>query len=292
MPRASRTAVFVCQGRAVADGRFAVGPSRFADPIAQRLLRPEERIAVERARSDTLLRDWRERLAVESLLGCAEVVVPRTVAIDDAISEAGHEQVVVLGAGLDTRPWRLVELGRATVFAVDHPASQADARERSAGLAPVAQRLELVAVDLGRDSLGDALRDAGHDPATATTWVWEGVVPYLTAPQVDATLAALGTRSATGSVLLVQYQARAWLNVAARRLSGLTARVARLDNPLADEPWRSLWTGAQMGELLERHGFTVRRDEDLLAIATRIGSPSRRRRSLGNGRIAIASRYR
>jgi hypothetical protein len=46
---------------------------------------------------------------------------------------------------------------------------------------------------------------------------------------------------------------------------------------------------AQMAELLARHGFKVDRDEDLLAIASRIGSPTKRRRSLGAGHIAIAS---
>jgi hypothetical protein len=58
-----------------------------------------------------------------------------------------------------------------------------------------------------------------------------------------------GAGSARGSVLVVQYQTRAWLNILARRLTGLTARLARLDNPLADEPWRSLWTAARMAEL-------------------------------------------
>ena len=49
--RTSRTAVFVCQGRAVADGRLAVG--RFEDPVAAQLLRPEELADVELARSET-----------------------------------------------------------------------------------------------------------------------------------------------------------------------------------------------------------------------------------------------
>jgi methyltransferase (TIGR00027 family) len=265
---------------------LAIG--RFADPVAAELLRPEERVAVEQARSAARPADWRERVRVESLVSCAEVVVPRTVAIDDAIREAGHGQVVILGAGLDSRPWRLAELDRAVLFVVDHPASQADARRRSAGLTPVCRRLELVAVDLSSDSLDRALGEASHDRSVPTTWIWEGVVPYLTAPEVEATLAALEARSAAGSVLVVQYQARAWLNVLARRLSGLTARLARLDNPLTDEPWRSLWTEARMSELLDRHGFTVRRDEDLLTIANRIGSPTRRRRSLCAGRVAIA----
>jgi methyltransferase (TIGR00027 family) len=284
---ASRTAVFVCQGRAVADGRLAVG--RFGDPVSAKLLRPEERMPVQTARSATRPADWRERVAVESLVSCAEVVVPRTVAIDEAIREAGHRQVVVLGAGLDSRPWRLAELADAVLFAVDHPSSQADVRDRSAGLVPLCRRLELVAADLSRDSLGAGLGRASHDPSAPTTWIWEGVVPYLAPAEVETTLAAVRARSALGSVLVVQYQTRAWLNILARRLAGLTARLARLDNPLADEPWRSLWTAARMAELLGRHGFTVRSDEDLLAIADRIGSPAGRRRSLAAGRVAIAT---
>ena len=137
--RASRTAVFVCQGRAVADGRLAVG--RFGDPVSARLLRPQELADVELARSAINTSDWRRRLAVEALRACAEVVVPRTVAIDDAVSAAANGQVVIVGAGLDSRPWRLDALAGATVVLVDRPASQSDARERSDELAPIA-RLE------------------------------------------------------------------------------------------------------------------------------------------------------
>ena len=110
--RASRTAVFVCQGRAVADGRLAV--RRFGDPIAARLLRPEELTDVELARSETNTSDWRRRLAVQALRVCAEVVVPRSVAIDDAVTAAANRQVVIVGAGLDSRPWRLDALPGAS----------------------------------------------------------------------------------------------------------------------------------------------------------------------------------
>ena len=45
-----------------------------------------------------------------------------------------------------------------------------------------------------------------------------------------------------------------------------------------------------MGKLLGDHGFTVVSDEDLLTIAERIGAPTAQRRSLGNGRVAVADR--
>jgi methyltransferase (TIGR00027 family) len=285
---ASRTAVLMCQGRAVADGRLAV--TRFADPVAARLLRPDELAAVERARAEEPPTSVRERLTTEWLRTCAEVVVPRTVVIDDAVRDAGHGQVVIIGAGLDSRPWRLTELGETTVYAVDHPASQADARDRSAALTPLSARLAFVPVDLARESLDQALAVAGHDPGEPTTWVWEGVVPYLTRHDVDATVAALSARSAAGSVLAVNYQSPSLVATVGRRVAGLAARLSKAEDPLAGEPWRSLWTPQRMREQLARHGFVVRTDEDLLTVAARIGAPVTNRRSIGNGRVAVAAR--
>ncbi len=224
--RASRTAVLVCQGRAVADGLIA--PGYFRDQIAVLLLSPEERAVVERARDDTPPSATRERLAWERMRACADGMVPRTVLIDDAVRGAGHRQLVIVGAGLDTRPWRLGELEDAVVFSVDHPASQADCRRRADGLDLAARRVEFVPVDLGSEPLGLALLDGGHDPSAPTTWLWEGVVPYLTGDQVEATLGALSERSAPGSTLVVPYQDRSAITRVGRRLSAFAARRAGL----------------------------------------------------------------
>jgi methyltransferase (TIGR00027 family) len=286
--RASRTAVLVCQGRAVADGLMA--PGYFRDQIAVLLLAPEERAMVERARDDTPPAATRERLAWQRVRACAEGMVPRTVLIDDAVRRAGHLQVVIVGAGLDTRPWRLGELEDAEVFSVDDPASQADCRRRADGLDLAARRLAFVPVDLGSEPLGVALSEAGHDPSAPTTWLWEGVVPYLTRDQVDTTLGALSERSTAGSALVVQYQDRSAIARIGRRLSAFAARRTGLDDPLADEPWRSLWTARAIAALLARHGFLVEQDEDLLTTASQIGSPTTHRRSLANGRVAIGTR--
>ena len=122
--RASATAVLVAQGRAVADGRLAVG--RFADPTARWLLRDDELVDVDVARGEAPPRGWSARIGYEMLRANAEVMAPRTVAIDDAVRAAASPQVVILGAGLDGRAWRMAELGGADVFEVDHPASQRD----------------------------------------------------------------------------------------------------------------------------------------------------------------------
>lgn len=289
--RASRTAVFVCQGRAVADGRLALG--RFSDPVAEQLLREQEMKPVRLARGDTRAAQLggRERLAVESVRACAEVVVPRTVVIDEAVTRAvqeGIEQAVVLGAGLDTRPWRLACLGGATVFCVDHPASQADARERVAAVTAMAERVVFVPVDLTTRGVDDALAAAGHDQEAPTVWVWEGVVPYLRRAEVAVTVAALAGRSARDSVLVVTYQSPSWVATVGRHTADLVARMARAEALTADEPWRSAWTSRAMARLLAAHGFVVSQDVDLLEVAASLGSPTRHTRSLRTGRVAVA----
>ncbi len=278
----------MCQGRAVADGRLS--PDHYRDAVASLLLTPDERISVERARDDTPPADVRARLEWERLRACAQGMVPRTVVIDGAIRSAGADQLVIVGAGLDTRPWRMTELADTLVFSVDHPASQADCRSRVGELPAVAARLEFVPVDLGTHPLARSLGSAGHDPMRRSTWVWEGVVPYLTRDQVEETLAAIAGCSAPGSTLVVQYQDRSALARVGRRVSAFAARRTGLDDPLADEPWRSMWTPTSMADLLGRHRFGVESDESLLDIATRIGAPISHRRSLANGRVAIATR--
>jgi methyltransferase (TIGR00027 family) len=267
-----------------------MAPDHFHDQIAALLLTPAERAVVERARDGTPPSEPRERLAWERLRACAEGMVPRTVLIDNAVRRVAHGQLVIVGAGLDTRPWRLDELSDADVFSVDRPASQADCRHRVEGLDLPDRRVEFVPIDLGSEPLGLALSDAGHDPSAPTTWLWEGVVPYLTREQIDATLSALSERSAAHSTLVVQYQDRSPIARVGRHLSAFVARRAGLDDPLTDEPWRSLWTAKSFGTLLARHGFVVERDEDLLTAARWIGSPTRHPRSLANGRVVVGTR--
>jgi methyltransferase (TIGR00027 family) len=178
---ASRTAVLVCQGRAAADGRIAVG--RFADPVAITMLREGERIPVDWVRAGTPPAGWAERVDYEAVRACAELMVPRTIAIDEAVRARPAPQVVILGAGLDARAWRMKELAGVDVFEVDHPASQQDKRDWIGDQVPLAGSLRYVPVDLTRDRLDAALTEAGHQPSAPTTWIWEGVVPYLHRPQ-------------------------------------------------------------------------------------------------------------
>jgi methyltransferase (TIGR00027 family) len=283
--RASRTAVLVCQARAVADGRLAVG--RFADPIAVRMLRPDERAEVELARGP-VPRGWSDRVSYEFLSATAEILAARTVAIDDAVRRRGHAQLVILGAGLDGRAWRMPELAGTSVFEVDQPASQQDKQERVAGLEPAAAAVRFVSVAFGRDSLGDGLGAAGFDRAVPTTWIWEGVLPYLTDEQVHVTLTAVGACSAPGSQLIATYSTKLAIGGAGQFVLNVLFRAAGRRSPMAREPHVSAWSVEQLRAMLATHAMTVTSDVDQLTIARELGISPKHADQHERSRVVVA----
>ncbi len=253
----SQTAIMVCATRAAAHGRTAV--AAFTDPIALALLPENARLRVERFRSGMPPTNLRERVRFAFLEKRSKMMVARTVAIDKAIREARSLQVVILGAGLDGRAWRMPELADATVFEVDNPDSQREKRARVASLKQAARDVRFVPVDFTRDRLEDALACAGHDSARPTTWVWEGVVMYLERADIEATLRVVEARSAPRSRLVVLYHSPSVI----RKMAGVYLR-------RIGEPVRSAFTANEMRALLAGFGFTVVEDDDLATIATRM----------------------
>ena len=122
--------------------------------------------------------------------GSRGTVVVRTRYIDDALREAlgrGCEQVMILGAGFDTRAYRIAGIDRVRVFEVDLPATQAVKRDAVVQrLGAVPENVTLVAADLALPTLDAIMRAGGYRPEVPTFFVCEGVTHYLSAPVVDA----------------------------------------------------------------------------------------------------------
>jgi methyltransferase (TIGR00027 family) len=133
--------------------------------------------------------------------------VMRTRYLDDVVgawARAGITQLVILGAGLDTRAYRLPVLAAATVFEVDLPELQQQKQGRLRGVRPCAEDVRFVPADLARDRLDAVLASAGFDRAVPALYVWEGVTQYLTAAAVRATLQVIGG-SAAGTGVVFTY---------------------------------------------------------------------------------------
>ena len=274
----SRTAVMVCMARAMAHGRTSV--TKFADPVAVALLPADARGRVERFRAGVPPKGLREHLEREFLHRRSMMMVARTVAVDEAVRASVPPQLVILGAGLDGRAWRMADLGDVTVFEVDHPDSQREKRARAAALAPAAREVRFVPVDFERDDLETALAAAGHDPALTTTWIWEGVVMYLARSEIESTLEVIERRSARGSRLIIVYHRPA-----------LVLRLVNLVVRRLGEPLRSAFTTDEMRALLARYGFRIVTDQDLPAIGSGFSAEvARATRVMKHLRIAIADR--
>jgi methyltransferase (TIGR00027 family) len=272
---ASQTSSMVAMLRAAADAGLTHVPG-FSDPTAKHLLDGPWLRRLERVRKRS-----RHKMFAEAIKNAADLLTLRTLVIDEAVKAAvgaGVRQLVILGAGLDGRAYRLRELTSTNVYEVDHPATQALKRERAQALTPIAQTLTFVPVDFERDVLGAALEAAGHSASEPTAWIWEGVVMYLTSDAMRTTLRTLEQRSAKGSTLIIQY------NMPRRRNLFM-----RLILRWWGEPSISAYTPEQMARELTAFGFTPREDTESNAWAPRFHADGARR-FRGGVRIVTATR--
>jgi methyltransferase (TIGR00027 family) len=225
------------------------------------------------------------------LAGIATHVLCRHRFLDEHLLAAlddGAEQVLILGAGYDSRAYRFAgPLGGRPVFEVDLPPLS---RHKAA---VVTRRPDLfghtairrVEIDFRTQSLADRLLDKGFSAGARTFVIWEGVVPYLTADAVDATLTGLRTLCGAGSRLgLDAYDGTggpdrlaAVRRFAARTLSWIGEPVnfglpaARLAQFLADRGWPVLDL-ADAAVLTERYATDGRRsDPSVYALVARLG---------------------
>ncbi|WP_170229398.1 class I SAM-dependent methyltransferase [Polyangium fumosum] len=272
--RPSLTSMAVATIRAV----YTDLPAPFAgahDPIAGALVpRPlslAARIAARAAVSERATGLVHRGLGLASL-GMTYHVALRTRAIDDALREslaAGVRQLVVLGAGLDGRAYRMDELGDAAVFEVDHPSTQRDkrARLRAARIEPKAREVRLVPVDFERDDLGASLAREGFSADAPSFWIWEGVTVYLTRAAIAGTLHAVGAASAPGSRLALTY-----VPPREPRIERILLVGGRVAARVLGEPIRGFVAPAELAALGRDAGLDVLRDEGADAWAPRYWS--------------------
>jgi methyltransferase (TIGR00027 family) len=164
-----------------------------SDDLALSILPGGQRALVRAMRWPPLRRltIWAGERAVP---GSWALITCRKRFIDDKLDEAlkDVDAVVVLGAGMDTRAYRLARRSDIPVFEVDLPVNidrKRAAVQRATGSVPAS--VHLVPLDFERDDLLGALTAHGYRGDARTFFVWEGVTQYLTEDAVRATLAAL-----------------------------------------------------------------------------------------------------
>jgi methyltransferase (TIGR00027 family) len=147
-------------------------------------------------------------------------------------SLATVNQFVILGAGFDTRAFRLPRPGQIRCYEVDTPQTQAAKRRllRAAGIE--SSFITFVAADFETEDWLARLVEAGYDPHQPAVFLWEGVIMYLDGDAVERTLRKIAS-TAMGSVLVFDY-----FTTEALTSPGLYWRFGRAATRAAGEPLR------------------------------------------------------
>ncbi|MBN2391384.1 MAG: SAM-dependent methyltransferase [Anaerolineae bacterium] len=191
--------------------------------------------------------------------GIYEYVTARTRVFDQAFVDAlerGFSQIVLLGAGMDTRAFRFQEKNRGTtVFDLDIHATQRYKREvlERKKIAPPAE-LVFAPIDFNKQRLAAVLAQAGYRDGQPTLFLWEGVTMYLEPDAVDGTLAFIRSSAAEGSIVVFDY-VRASVLRYENSLYGeqaIRGTVAR-----AEEGWIFGIEDGAIEELLAERGFRL-----------------------------------
>ncbi len=274
--RPSRTAQLMAIQRGLESARPAT-TGLFQDPLARRFVSPAWRLALLGARLVVV------RRAIEAIYdrvggpGPRASAIARTRLIDDLICEASPsiDQLVILGAGYDTRAHRLGCLADVAVYEIDHPKTQADKRTVLSGSKPLTTAMtRYVAVDFEHDDLIAALIASGYQRPQRSMFLWEGVTQYLSCNAVEKTLSAIHQAGRQGDTLAFTYIDDAVVNgerdrfpEAARWLHGTAKR---------GESWIFGLNPANLHDYLRQRGFCLASDLSTREAGERYFTPLRR----------------
>jgi methyltransferase (TIGR00027 family) len=243
----SETAFLATAARAahrIVDGAPRILDDHLAGPLLGS--RAEELLAYHRQHGDHPI-----------LAGARAQTVVRSAFAETALTafvHRGPSQYLVLGAGLDSSPYRL-DLTGVPVFEVDQPATQAAKQAALASLGIDTADVTFVPVDLAAGApLPTSLAAAGFDRSRRTFVTWLGVVMYLSPPEVEHTVAELADTLAPGSELVFDHMLPADLrdtdgNDYAAQVSAMAAA--------GGEPWRSTWSPDEAAAMLTKHDWRV-----------------------------------
>jgi methyltransferase (TIGR00027 family) len=237
---------------------------RNPDDFAIRFLGPRERALLKDYPMDVLDLDYQK--AVERLppqdRGSVTTMVIRTKYFDRALEDALADvtrQVVILGAGFDSRGYRFHDrLRGARVFEVDYPPTQEYKKRRVQEiLGSLSPDVRYIPVDFTKDDLLTQLRKGGYSEKTRSLYIWEGVTMYLPETAINSTLRFVREHSAPGSTVAFDYTL-----ASDPRLNNAETRFAKWG-----EPWIFGFPGSSAVEAIRKSGLVPVGDQTMLDLA-------------------------
>ena len=232
----------------------------FEDPYSEKFLSPFYKFFVVLMHSPKILNflvNIREKLTPGVIGG----LICRTRYIDDVLNKAikeGFGTVVNLGAGMDTRAFRIPGIENIKYFELDFSESQKVKRayiDKKIGKLPA--NVSLVPIDFNSQDLGTELKKAGYTLSSKTLFIWEGVTQYIAEEAVADTLKYVA-QAAAGSRIVFTYVLKSFIDGSyiPDGLSGLYKLVLKKKNPL----WFCGFEPAEMPDYLAKYSLCLIED--------------------------------
>ena len=201
----SETALFAALRRTLAHKEYQnekFGP----DNLAEYFLPPHFRFFLKFRK----IRENTKNKLNTFLPGLNYYMIARTAYFDELFVNALNNrtsQIVLLGAGYDSRAYRYAHLNHeTTVFELDStPTQERKKKYIQKARLPIPETIIWVPVDFNKESLKDVLKRAGYKGDQKTLFIWEGVSYYLEKESVETTLLYVGHDSHPESAIAFDY---------------------------------------------------------------------------------------
>jgi methyltransferase (TIGR00027 family) len=285
--KTSRTAQYMAFFRALETKRRS-GDKLFSDPFAIHFLDRKLRLVV-RASNLPFVKTYLKKTIQNKIPGAMSSGIGRTKYIDDLLAltiKNGVKQVIILGAGFDTRGSRLEFLNSIPIIEIDHPNTsnyKIDVYKTRIGKLP--QNVRYCQVDFNKQSLDQLADENKFNFLIPTTIIWEGVTNYLTANAIDKTFAFI-SKFPGGSFVIFTYVHKQVLDDPGA-FTGGEKLLQDLEN--MEERWTFGFLPGELSGYLSTFGLTL--VEDLGATEYRQRYlPGRTERGYEFYRVAIAKK--
>lgn len=174
---------------------------------------------------------------------------------DDFVKKSvdeGLEQLVILGAGFDTRAYRIEGMEKVKVFEVDQPDTQHFKKQKIREIfGSLPDHVVYVPVDLETRTLGQSLLDKRYSSFKKTLFILEGLIQYLSPRSVDEIFSFITRNSPKGSAVIFDYHDESVINE--------TSEAGRLIKNFLKQLGERLKFGIEeekIEEFLSQHGFS------------------------------------
>jgi len=250
--QASGTAMATAFMRALAayDPRKEI---RGNDYLAEIFLEEEQKKPLK----DPAIRAW--VMKNRSAPGAYEFMIARTAFFDRIVEQAFKEnidQMVLLGAGYDSRPYRFRKSIQDTkIFELDgKPTQQRKKEYLQRAEISISEQISFVPINFETDNLRETLTEAGFSQGKKTLFIWEGVTYYLSREAVDNMLAFVRSNSPSGSSISFDY---ASLSDEALNEDGAKELRKHMQSRYSNEPTRFGIRAGKIEAFLAERGFEV-----------------------------------